>query len=85
MTQAIAPQHPLIEKFQNLTPQQQQTVLEFVAFLESKNQQVTDDRPETPPISAEEVIKEFAGCVDSGLGDLSTNPKYLRGPATNDQ
>jgi len=79
MTQAIATQHPLIEKFENLTPQQQQTVLDFVAFLESQNQETTDDRPETEPISAYEAAKEFAGCVDGGPGDLSTNKKYLEG------
>ena len=26
-----------------------------------------------------DLTKEFCGCVDSGLGDLSTNKKYLEG------
>jgi hypothetical protein len=31
------------------------------------------------PISAYEVAKEFAGCVDFGRGDLSTNKNHLKG------
>lgn len=26
-----------------------------------------------------DLTKEFCGCIDSGLGDLSTNKKYLEG------
>ncbi len=40
--------------------------------------------PETPTgsateLSAYDLMKDDLGCVDSGLGDLSTNPKYLEG------
>ena len=34
----------------------------------------TDDGP-----SAYDLLKDGFGCVDSGLGDLSTNPKYMEG------
>jgi len=30
-------------------------------------------------LSAYDLMKDGFGCVDSGLGDLSTNPKYLEG------
>ena len=33
-----------------------------------------DDGP-----SAYDLMKEGFGCVDSGLGDLATNPKYMEG------
>lgn len=29
--------------------------------------------------SAYDLMKDDLGCVDSGLGDLSTNPKYMEG------
>ena len=29
--------------------------------------------------SVYDLVKEDLGCVDSGLGDLSTNPKHLEG------
>ncbi len=29
--------------------------------------------------SAYDLLKDTFGCVDSGLGDLSTNPKYMEG------
>ena len=32
-----------------------------------------------PQPSFYDLTKEFCGCVDSGLGDLSTNKKYLEG------
>jgi len=32
-----------------------------------------------PQPSFYDLTKEFCGCIDSGLGDLSTNKKYLEG------
>ena len=34
---------------------------------------------EQPQPSFYDLTKEFCGCIDSGLGDLSTNKKYLEG------
>ncbi|MGK7903229.1 MAG: hypothetical protein AB4352_17835 [Hormoscilla sp.] len=34
---------------------------------------------EDKPISAYEAAKEWVGSVDSGIGDLSYNKKYLQG------
>jgi hypothetical protein len=78
MTQAIdkknSPEHILLDKFRNLTNEQQQTILDFVEFMESKN-------PKSPQkeVSAYDLAKEWAGSVESGIGDLSTNKKYLQG------
>ena len=33
----------------------------------------------TAELSACDLMKDDLGCVDSGLGDLFTNPKYLEG------
>ena len=64
----------LLDKFRNLTIEQQQTILDFMEFMESKN-------PKSPEkeVSAYDLAKEWAGSVESGIGDLSTNKKYLQG------
>ncbi|MGH2412569.1 MAG: DUF2281 domain-containing protein [Microcystaceae cyanobacterium] len=78
MTQAIA-QQTILDKLQGLTPQQQQEVLDFIEFLQSKTAKLGFKHPDATPISAYEAAKKWAGCVDSELGDLSTNKKYLEG------
>ena len=30
-----------------------------------------------PPVSCADLVRDLIGCVDSGLPDLATNPKYL--------
>ncbi|MFW6295836.1 MAG: DUF2281 domain-containing protein [Halothece sp.] len=61
----------ILDKINALTLQQQQEVIDFIEFLESKNTKHKVN--ETPTISAYELAKKWVGCVDSGLGDLSTN------------
>lgn len=106
MTQAIPVTLSLlstiVQKISELTPQQQQSVLDFVEFLQSRPQSQSlpaenstpvespvsekseplnaEANPEKPPISAYDLAKQWAGCVDSGIGDLSYNKKYLEGP-----
>ncbi len=46
----------------------------------AQKQEVTDE--EKQRISFLEAAKEFIGCVESGIGDLSYNKKYLQGPST---
>lgn len=79
MTQAInnpiIQENILLDKFRNLTIEQQQTILDFVEFMDSKKSKL----PENQDISAYDLAKEWAGCVESGIGDLSTNKKYLQG------
>jgi hypothetical protein len=79
MTQAIdqhiMQENILLDKFRNLTSEQQQTILDFVEFMYRKKTKL----PENQEVSAYDLAKEWAGYVDSGIGDLSTNKKYLQG------
>jgi hypothetical protein len=79
MTQAIdqhiIQENILLDKFRNLTSEQQQTILDFVEFMYRKKTKL----PENKEVSAYDLAKEWAGSVDSGIGDLSTNKKYLQG------
>lgn len=69
----------IVEKLENLPPEKQQEVLNFVELLHSKI-----DSETTPPQedeTAESVLTkaaQFIGCVE-GPADLSTNKNYLEG------
>ena len=73
MSQAISRERTILDKIAALTPQQQNQVIDLIDSLtvqpESKNNQM----------SAYEAGKQWAGCVDSGIGDLSTNKQYMEG------
>lgn len=73
--QDILQEKNLLDKFRNLTIEQQQTILDFVEFIDSKNHK----SQESEEVSAYDLAKEWAGSVESGIGDLSTNKKYLQG------
>ena len=77
MTQTIRTDQIIAEKVRTLSPEKQQQVLEFVEFLlfRSLKQDVSKISKETP--SFLEATKEFAGCLDGGPSDLSTNKNYL--------
>ncbi len=81
MTQAInkpiIQENALLDKFRNLTTEQQQTILDFVEFMDSKKHKLPENQAQE--ISAYDLAKEWAGSVESGIGDLSTNKKYLQG------
>ncbi|MDB9539313.1 DUF2281 domain-containing protein [Anabaenopsis sp. FSS-46] len=70
-----------IQKIQQLPPEQQKKVIEFVEFLEFQSSQTPDQQTptatETPKTSFAAATKEFIGCLDSNLQDLSHNPQYL--------
>ncbi|ULB47152.1 DUF2281 domain-containing protein [Limnospira fusiformis KN01] len=70
-----------IQKIQQLPPEQWQKLLEFIEFLEyqSSHQKTAPQTIETPEVSFAEAAKEFMGCLDSDLEDLSHNPQYLEG------
>lgn len=53
------------EKLQTLTPQQQQSVIDFIEFLQFKAQK-TEMTEEEEPISAYESAKDLVGCVVCG-------------------
>ncbi|AFZ14188.1 hypothetical protein Cri9333_3359 [Crinalium epipsammum PCC 9333] len=77
MTQAINNSQLMLNEFQNLSAAQQQEVIDFIQFLQYKAAQ--KNVSELRRISAYEAAQQWAGCVDSGLGDLSTNKDYLEG------
>ena len=79
----------IIYNLRNLSLEKQNEVLDFVMFLDSKERKERKKaaqkkfvHPDGTPMSALEAAKEFAGCLDGGPGDLSTNKKYLQGPIT---
>ena len=47
-----------------------------------KNGNQTKVKPEKPFKTIFDVAPELVGCLDSGLGDLSTNKKYMEGFGT---
>jgi len=70
-----------LEKLRTLTTPQQEEVLNFIEFLQSKNEKKLEAKTkEKPKMSARDAAKQWAGCVESGVGDLSYNKKYLDGP-----
>lgn len=73
--QILIPEDILLEKFRNLTLDQQKTLIDFLEFMGDKNSAVAN----SPKTSAYDELSEFIGCVDGGPGDLATNEKYLEG------
>ena len=76
MTQAITDEKTILEKLQTLTPQQQQSVIDFIEFLQFKaeKKEITEEKN---TVSFYEAAKEYIGCVDGGPGDLATNKEKM--------
>lgn len=72
-----------IAKIKNLPAEQHNEVIRFIEFLEFKVSKPIDSqtniRTEEKEISFAEAAKDFIGCLDSNLEDLSDNPKYMEG------
>jgi hypothetical protein len=72
-----------ISKLKQLPPQQRSEVIDFIEFLEfkiGKLSQINNSNPAKPSqISFAEATKDFIGCLDSDLEDLSYNPDYMQG------
>jgi len=72
-----------IVKIKKLPPEQRNEVIEFIEFLEFKVSKSTDSqkhiKTEEKEISFAEAAKDFIGCLDSNLEDLSYSPKYMEG------
>lgn len=79
MTQSIDRKQTILEQLDNLTPEQQDEVLNFIDFLQFKvqKQESQEEEEEKEPISFYEATKEIAGSLDWGPGDLATNKTYL--------
>lgn len=69
-----------IQKIQKLPPEQWQKLLEFIEFLEyqSSHQPTAPKTLENPEVSFTEAAKEFIGCLDSNLEDLSHNSQLSK-------
>lgn len=67
MIQAVSKEQTILESLPTLSPQQQQSVLDFIEFLQFKAQKQEESGE---VISMLEAAKEFVGCLDSGEGDL---------------
>ncbi len=67
----------VLEKLQTLTPQQQQEVVDFINFLQSKADRTEIDG-EKEEISALESAGDLVGCLDSGKGNLSLKKKEFK-------
>ncbi len=69
-----------IEKFRQLPPEQRNKAIEYVEFLEFQSSQISQQQTskeiENSEVSFAEAAKEFIGCLNSGLEDLSHNPQY---------
>ena len=72
-----------ISKLKQLPPQQRSEVIDFIEFLEFKIGNLSQNDNSNPikpsQISFAEATKDFIGCLDSNLEDLSYNPKYMEG------
>ncbi|MGI0482440.1 hypothetical protein ACN4EE_16860 [Geminocystis sp. CENA526] len=70
-----------IQKIQQFSPEQKEEVIKFIEFIDFKSHQAQFDtlanKPEGLQASFTEIAKEFIGCLDSDLEDLSQNLKYL--------
>lgn len=82
MSHVVDIEQAILAKLKTLSPKQQQEVLDFVEFLQTKSPQPEFKHPDGTPMSALEAAREWAGCLDGGPGDLSTNKKYLKGLGT---
>lgn len=69
----------VLEKLKTLPAEKQQEVLDFVEFLQSKTDHKDSNTQEGKPVvSVLTLAQKYIGCVE-GLGDLSTNKKYMEG------
>jgi hypothetical protein len=72
-----------IAKIKKLPIEQRNEVIRFIEFLEFRGSNASQSpeqiEPKPKEISFAEAAKDFIGCLDSNLEDLSYNPKYMEG------
>jgi len=61
-----------IQKIQQLPPEQQNKIIEFIEKLESQSNQGANEQISQEPekISFAEAAREFIGCLDSDIEDM---------------
>lgn len=73
-------QQRVLEALQHLSPLEQQEVLDFAEFLESKhNRTVNNEQPEVTAVSFLDAARKYIGCLEGGPADLSTNKMHMEG------
>lgn len=81
MKSAINLEETILDKVKDLSDRRQQQVLDFIEFLLHQDAPPEEfQHPDGRPMSALEAAGDLVGSVDGGLGDLSTNKKYLQWP-----
>jgi hypothetical protein len=79
----MTPLEIAIAKIKKLPAEQRNEVIKFVEFLEFKVGKISHVQEPIEltekEVSFTEAAKEFIGCLDSKLEDLSYNPKYMEG------
>jgi len=72
-----------IQKIQQFSPEQKEEVIKFIEFIDFKYHQTQFNelinKPKEKQVSFTEAAKDFIGCLDIDLEDLSHNPKYFEG------
>ncbi|MBO1058776.1 MAG: hypothetical protein HEQ27_20620 [Dolichospermum sp. JUN01] len=72
-----------IAKIKKLPIEQRDEVIEFIEFLEFKLEKIHHIQKQIETnekeVSFAEAAREFIGCLDSNLEDVSYNPKYMEG------
>ena len=68
-----------VEKLRSLPPDQQQEALNFVEFLQAKQQRLPSNGTRWHGISALDAARSVMGEVGDAPADLSTNPEYMAG------
>lgn len=71
--------HLITEKLNTLPSEKQQEVLDFVEFLQSKVTMRNGSESGNEENSALVAAQKWAGCIEGGSDDLSTNPQYMEG------
>lgn len=70
----------VVEKLKTLPPEKQQEVLDFVEFLQSRTDHKESNSQEAESVvSALTLAQKWAGCLEGGPPDLSTNKNYMDG------
>ncbi|MCY7390366.1 MAG: DUF2281 domain-containing protein [Leptolyngbyaceae cyanobacterium CAN_BIN12] len=73
-------QQKVLEALQNLSPLEQQEVLDFAEFLESRREPIeNNEQPGTTAVSFLDAARKYIGCLEGGPPDLSTNQAYMEG------
>jgi Protein of unknown function (DUF2281) len=73
-------QQRVLEALQHLSPLEQQEVLDFAEFLESKRERTANnEQTAATAVSFLDAARKYIGCLEGGPADLSTNKMHMEG------